>query len=378
MTALLTAIIAQVPGITFWCQTRYDLMDRELAQLLKAAGAHTVAFGLESADPRVLTRIDKRLDTGRMAQAIAIVQQAGMEVELFTLFGLPGESLSQACATLDFVKANRVAVEGNSISQQLHLFLGTPISNAPEAHGIKPLAVTKPAYLSVARDFETQAMSQEEIRRMGLLWRLNRTDFAADINSGRNLFTRANFITNNIEALAGRPEADLFLARIFLHLEEYAQAAPLLSRLATNHGHLPQVRALLAGPFCGFKGARRAVAAPGCKVIFDCQGMIDGQLVAATEACYQEAVVGDGTLLPDFDQGLAGMRGGQVGQFAVRFSEDYGNRELAGRAASFLVTLHQVLEPVEVKSAAEVATLPSNRYRFSDLAGLKQHNERLY
>jgi len=251
LVSLLTAIIEQVPGIKFWCQIRYDLMDKELAGLLQAAGAHTVAFGLESADPEVLRRIDKRLDSEKMAEAISIVKQAGIEVELFTLFGLPGETFHQACKTLDFVKANRVAVEGNSISQQLYLFLGTPISNAPEEHGIRPLPRTKPGYLSVSRDFQTTAMSKEEIRRMSVLWRLTRSDFVDDVNEGRNLFERAGFVTSNARDLAGRPEGDVCLAKVFLNLEEYEHTAPLIDRLRTSHAEVPMVRNFLATPFAG-------------------------------------------------------------------------------------------------------------------------------
>lgn len=378
LVALLEAIIERVPGITFWCQTRYDQMDKDLARLLKRAGAHTVAFGLESANPEVLQAIDKRLDTEKMAQAIRTVQQAGMEVELFTLFGLPGESFDQACQTLDFVKANGVAVEGNSISQQLHLFFGTPIESAPAEHGILPHDLTKPSYLAVCRDFETNAMSREEIRRMGLLWRLHRTDFADDVIAGRNLFERAGLITSNSDILSDRPEADACLARIFLHLEEYERAAELLDRLQHASDSTPAGRALLSGPFTGYKAARRAVARPGCRVIFDCRGMLDGVVVPATQAFYQEAVIGDKTLLPDFEQGILGLRGGGVNQFDVRFPDDYGNRNLAGRTLTFMAYLHRVLEPVEVGSIADVAGLPRNMYRFSDLAGLHEHNEKLY
>lgn len=378
LVSLLEAIIDRVPGIIFWCQTRYDQMDRELAGLLKAAGAHTVAFGLESSDQEVLRGIDKRLEPGKMAEAISIVQQAGIEVELFTIFGLPGETFTQACKTLDFVKANRVAVEGNSISQQLHLFFGTPISNAPEDHGIRSLPMTKPSYLSVGRDFETTAMSKKEIRRTSLFWRLNRSDFVADVDAGRNLFGRAGFITSNSGDFAGRPEADVFLAKIFLNLEEYEPAAALFDRLLTSGSDVPMVRDFLTGPFLGFKAARRAAAGPGCKVIFDCKGMMDNRVVPATETFYQEAIIKDGTLLPDFERSLVGMRGGHQGQFDVCFPTDYGNLELAGRILTFQVFLHQVMEPVRVESAIDIIRLPRNKYRFFDLSGLRKHNERLY
>jgi anaerobic magnesium-protoporphyrin IX monomethyl ester cyclase len=378
LVALLEEIIARVPGITFWCQIRCDHLDRDLAGLLKAAGAHTVAFGLESADGEVLRTINKRLVPEQVTAAVRLAREAGIGVELFTMFGLPGETLARACRTLDFVRDSGVAVEGNSISQQLHLFFGSRLSDDPAAHGIRPLALTRPAYLSVARDFATDAMSKEEIDRMALLWRLNRTDFTEDVAAGRNLLERAGFIAAHEKALAGRPEADLMLAAILLQLEEYDRAAPLLTRLAAEHGHRSPVKDFLAGPFTGFRLIRRATAAPGCRVIFDCRGMLGGRVVPVTESRYQEAVLGEGTLLPDFEQGLQGLRAGRATQFKVRFPPEYGHQELAGQELTFQVMLHLVMEPVSVVAAAELAKLPRNRYRFSDLEGLRRHNERLY
>ena len=209
LVALLERIIAEVPGVKFWCQTRYNLIDPALLDLLQRAGAHTIAFGLESADRDVLRNIKKGLDPDRLSETIRLVQQAGIQVELFTLFGLPGETISQAIRTLDYVKAHDVAVDGNSISQQLHIFHGTPISEAPAAHGINPLPMTKPSYLAICRDFETATMGREDIRRMGLLWRLNREDYQNDVRCGRNLFEVAGFLTRNREMLAGRPEDEV-------------------------------------------------------------------------------------------------------------------------------------------------------------------------
>ena len=68
LETLLEAMIRKVPGITFWCQTRYDLVDRDMVSLLKRAGADNVAFGLESANPDVLEKIDKPIDLDRLSQ----------------------------------------------------------------------------------------------------------------------------------------------------------------------------------------------------------------------------------------------------------------------------------------------------------------------
>ncbi|MBU4260373.1 MAG: radical SAM protein [Proteobacteria bacterium] len=379
LVELLQRIIAECPHITFWCQTRYNLIDDELLDLLKKAGAHTVAFGLESADHEVLGKINKGLNPAKLAKVIGEVQQAGINVELFTLFGLPGESFSHAQKTLDFVKANKVSVSGNSISQQLHLFFGIPILDDPEAHGIKPLAVTKPAYQSICRDFATDAMSEDEIRWMSMLWRLNRQDFQENIATGTNLFEVAGFITANFEALSCRSEALLMLARIYLYLEEFQAARQCMVRLKEKFPHDPHVNHFLAGPFTGFRFKRRGIAAPGCRVIYDCKGILNGQVVPVTEAYYQDAKLGSGRLLPDFEAGLLGMKAGRVSQYPVRFPADYGHRELAGRTVMFQVFLHQVMEPVIIENMAGfLDNPPKNIYRFNDLEGLRKQNETLY
>lgn len=379
LVELLQKIIAECPPITFWCQTRYNLMDDELLDLLKKAGAHTIAFGLESADHEVLTRINKGLNPEKIATVIGEVQQAGINVELFTLFGLPGESFAHAQKTLDFVKANKVPISGNSISQQLHLFFGIPILDDYEAHGIKLLAVTKPAYQSICRDFATDAMNEEEIRWMSMLWRLNRQDYLENIATGTNLFDVAGFITANFASLSCRPEALLMLAQIYLHLEEYHAAHQCMTQLKAKFSDDAEVKHFLAGPFTCYRFKRRGTAATGCRVIYDCKGILDGQVVPTTEAYYQDAVLGSGKLLPDFEAGLQGMKAGRVSQFAVRFPADYGNRDLAGRAVMFQVFLHQVMEPVIIMHMdGLVDNAPQNIYRFNDLEGLRKQNENLY
>ncbi len=379
LETFLEAIINRVPGCTFWCQTRYNLVDPKLLALLKRAGAHTIAFGLESAHGPTLKRINKGLDLGKMAGAIKLCQEAGINVELFTLFGLPGESMENAMSTLDFVKRSKVRVEGNSISQQLHVFFGTPIAENPDAHGIRASAPAKPAYRSICRDFYTDGMTEEEIRRMSLIWRLNRRDFADDIASAANLFSIAGFITRHRQYLDSRPEADIMLSRIYLELDEPAAAAACLERLEKNFPGNAEVEALLAGPFTCYKTKRRAVAHRGCRVIFDCKGLLQGVVVPETECRFSMATMGNGALVADFEKGLEGMKAGSAAQFDVVFPADYGNPKLAGQRVVFQVYLYQVLEPVFFASAAEMGQkAPRNMYRFDDLVHLKIHNENLY
>ncbi len=379
LETFLEAIINRVPGASFWCQTRYNLVDGKLLALLKRAGAHTIAFGLESAHAPTLKRINKRLDLEKMSKAVSLSQDAGIDVELFTLFGLPGESMENAMSTLDFVKRSKVRVEGNSISQQLHVFFGTPISENPAEHGISALPMAKPAYRSICRDFQTDSMSEEEIRQMSLIWRLNRQDFHDDVASATNLFSIAGFITRHKKYLDSRPEADMMLYKIYMELDEPAAAAACLERLGKKFQGNSEVDALLTGPFTCFKTKRRAIAHQGCKVIFDCKGLMHGSVVPETECRFSIATLGNSVLLADFEKGLMGMKAGSASQFNVVFPEDYGNSKLAGQRLVFQVYLYQVLEPVIFALPEEMGLKAAkNMYRFDDLIHLKMYNENLY
>jgi anaerobic magnesium-protoporphyrin IX monomethyl ester cyclase len=378
LVTLLEAMIREVPGITFWCQTRYDLVNRELLSLLRRAGADNVAYGLESASPSVLERINKPIDLERLSEVIRLTQEAGINVELFSMFGLPGETFDQALGTLSFVKKNRIAIEGNSISQQAHLFFGTPMNDNPAAYGIRPFRRTRPDYLSVCRDYETETMAADQIRRVSLIWRLNRNDFAEDIRACRNLFHRAAFITQNRSALADRPEGTCLLARIYLAIEEYGAALDCMKSLSKDFAEHPAVQELLEGPFLCFKVSQDTTR-PGFKVIYDCQGSVDGRVVPATYGRFQEALLGQGVLLPEFERHLEAVGPGEYARFDIAFPPEYGQKDLAGKVVMFRVHVYHTMEPVIVGNYNELNEQAlANEYELEDTEGLRQHNINLY
>ncbi len=374
LVELLEAIIKKVPGISFWCQTRYDLVDSEILSLLKRAGADVIAYGLESANPAVLKRLKKRMDLERLSQVICLTQEKGMKVELFTMFGLPGESFEDALSTIDYVKRYKIRVEDNSVSQQLHLFFGTPMTEAPSSYGIHPLPKTRPAYLSICRDFETDTMSKEEIWQVALIWGLNRQEFIEDILAERNLFNCANFIIKNYKVLAGQPEAHYFLFRIYLVLEEYEPALKCLEVLKRDFPEHFLTREVVSSPFTVFK-KKRGPASLGDKVIYDCQGFLDGKIVPSTCGKYQVAILGSGKLLPDFEEGLMGLRPGHWTEFPVFFPEDYNETSLSGKRVRFQVMLHQTMTSITIEDLKEA---PKNVYWFSDTESLRKCSENLY
>lgn len=52
----------------------------------------------------------------------------------------------------------------------------------------------------------------------------------------------------------------------------------------------------------------------------------------------------EGQFIPGFTEGIIGMNLGETKEIQVQFPEDYGNEEIAGRAAKFTITLNELKE----------------------------------
>lgn len=85
-----------------------------------------------------------------------------------------------------------------------------------------------------------------------------------------------------------------------------------------------------------------AAAENGLRVIVDFEGTLDGESFQGGSGQEVPVVLGEGGMLPDFEDGLTGMRAGDEKDIKVAFPEDYGAEHLAGRTADFRVTAKRV------------------------------------
>jgi radical SAM superfamily enzyme YgiQ (UPF0313 family) len=159
-----------------WLQTRADLVNPALMKMMKKVGVSTIAFGLESASEKVIPRLDKQVSIDKVAKAIRLAQSQDIEVELFTMFGLPYETFEDAVITLEFVKKNNVKIMGNTNSQQMQIYFGTHMARHYEDYNIRPLNTKRPAYLSIGCQYETDHMNIDEINKVQDLWRAHSLD----------------------------------------------------------------------------------------------------------------------------------------------------------------------------------------------------------
>ncbi|MDM7323069.1 MAG: trigger factor [Gammaproteobacteria bacterium] len=87
-------------------------------------------------------------------------------------------------------------------------------------------------------------------------------------------------------------------------------------------------------------------AAEGDRVIVDFKGSIDGEPFEGSSAQDMPVELGKGMLLKDFEASIVGMKVGESKTIEVTFPEDYHAEHLAGKKASFDLTVKSVAEPV--------------------------------
>ena len=175
---LMEEILRKDLKIQIWLETRADLVNDELLKKMKAAGVYLIAYGLESASENVLQYLNKKISLDDMRKAIKKTQKYGIDVELFTQFGLPNETFADAMKTLQFLKDNHIKVRGNSNSQQMQLYFGTEVFESHQRYGIHPLEKDTPAYMSIGKQYETEHLSYEDLKKISAIWKMESMDGA--------------------------------------------------------------------------------------------------------------------------------------------------------------------------------------------------------
>ena len=103
-----------------------------------------------------------------------------------------------------------------------------------------------------------------------------------------------------------------------------------------------------------FEPASRA-AQKEDQVRIDFSGTLEGVVFEGGEAKNFALVLGVGRMLPDFEQGIFGMKAGETKSFDMSFPADYHGKDVAGKNVTFAVTMHVVEAPRLPELTAEFA-----------------------
>ncbi|MGD9409304.1 MAG: trigger factor [Thiohalocapsa sp.] len=86
-------------------------------------------------------------------------------------------------------------------------------------------------------------------------------------------------------------------------------------------------------------------AQTGDRVTLSFVGSIDGEPFEGGSGEHRQLVLGSGSFIPGFESQLEGAAAGEERTVDVTFPEDYHNKDLAGRAAQFQVSVEAVAAP---------------------------------
>lgn len=147
---------------------------------------------------------------------------------------------------------------------------------------------------------------------------------------------------------------DIQIERLVADVEE-GDVQQVLTRLAEqNRNYTPK--------------EGEAAAEKGDKATLDFVGKIDGEPFEGGSGENVDLVLGSGSFIPGFEAQLEGMKVGESRTISVTFPEDYSAPALAGKAASFDVTVKGMAAPAEVELSDEFA----KGFGLEDLAALKE------
>jgi radical SAM superfamily enzyme YgiQ (UPF0313 family) len=93
-------------GINFsWkCLSRVNLVDKEVLSIMRKAGCHTIAYGIESGNQKILERVNKKTTLEQVRKAVNLTKKADIDVWAFFIIGAPGEGINEMLDTFNLAK----------------------------------------------------------------------------------------------------------------------------------------------------------------------------------------------------------------------------------------------------------------------------------
>jgi len=87
------------------CETRADLISKELLESMKSAGCETIFFGVESGSPTIQQKLNKNIDLQEVKRTFELCREVGIRTTTSFMLGIPGETVDDMNATFKFAKS---------------------------------------------------------------------------------------------------------------------------------------------------------------------------------------------------------------------------------------------------------------------------------
>jgi radical SAM superfamily enzyme YgiQ (UPF0313 family) len=122
VTEFCERLLAKGPDIEWMCETRVDLLDRELVGLMSRAGCRGYYFGVESGSQRLLDFMEKGVTVAQIEEAFSWCREAKIKTYASMVVGVPGETED------DLVASKRLCWKIRPDRMTNNIFVGIPNS----------------------------------------------------------------------------------------------------------------------------------------------------------------------------------------------------------------------------------------------------------
>ena len=164
--------------LQFVCSLSARYITPEKARLLAEMRLTHAIIGLQTVNPAALVAIERRNELDEIVRGCHLLMEQGIPLEVSIILGLPGDTLDDFQATLDFIDKNNLR-QGNLVAaHRLSLFPGTSLRTAAPDYGLEydpepPYFIQRSDYMNDA-DLETAIRSVMGRTRSPLPERLGR------------------------------------------------------------------------------------------------------------------------------------------------------------------------------------------------------------
>jgi anaerobic magnesium-protoporphyrin IX monomethyl ester cyclase len=155
-------IINRKLKIEWDCETRVDMVSKELLQKMKNAGCFAVWYGLESGSQKLLNAMGKGIVLSQVMRAFKWTKEIELMAVVGVILGLPNETKETAWETIKFVELLNPDDVGYYIATP---YPGTPMYDFAKEKGL--LRVTDfDRYDTATPIFELPSMTMQELREI--------------------------------------------------------------------------------------------------------------------------------------------------------------------------------------------------------------------
>ena len=167
LDSLSSKLIEKGNDIKWMAGVRFDKsLTKDILAKAREAGCLKMVFGLESSNKRILSLMDKGIETEITKNIIDYCDEAGVAIHMYVIVGFPSETREEALETLDFVISNEKFLKSKGASCLACLFeleKHAPILRDPGKYGLTKIGHPKQDDLSLGYFYETnRGMTPEE------------------------------------------------------------------------------------------------------------------------------------------------------------------------------------------------------------------------